>query len=149
SKGGSGLLELRRLPPATSATPDAVGVDEPVLSIAETRSGLWALARDGSRSLIGPLDPTTGVFDRQRALELGRRFTASEMQGAGRTLWVEGTFRGSQGAIVRVHVRADGGLVANHPVLLHAPLQSDLLGLDGNHVLVAADGRLYRLNLGS
>lgn len=149
SKGGSGLLELVPLTGATTTAPEAVRIAEPVVSIAETQRGLWALVWDGSRSVVAPLDPASGRIDRTRAVQLPRGFTGSELQGTGSRLWVGGAFSDARSGIVRMSVRDDGHASASRPVLLRAPNQSGLLGLDGNDVLVAADGRLYRVHVGS
>jgi hypothetical protein len=99
--------------------------------------------------VIAPLDPVTGAFDRARGVELPRRFQATQLQAAGRTLWARGAFSDHQAGIVRIKVRSDGHAVADEPVMFRAPGRGEVLGVDGHEVLVAADGELYRVDIRS
>jgi hypothetical protein len=121
----------------------------PVVAIVDTPTGPWALTLAPDGTVVAPLDVTTGVVDRDRGVRLPARFTGTGLQAAGNTLWAQGTFSENQAGLARITVRNDGRAIAADPVMFRAPTNSDVLGLDGNEVLVAADGQLYRVDVGS
>jgi hypothetical protein len=142
-------VDLLRLTPSARGPSIDVRMAVPVVAIVETPTGPWALTLESGDSVLVPLDVTTGAVDRDRGVRLPARFAGTGLQAAGNTLWVTGGFANSEGGIVRIDLRKNGRTVAQPPVMLRAPNQSDVLGLDGNEVLVVADGRLYRVNVGS
>jgi hypothetical protein len=142
-------VDLLRLTPSARGPSIDVRMTVPVVAIVDTPTGPWALTLESGGTVVAPLDVTTGAVDRDRGVRLPARFTGTGLQAAGNTLWVTGGFANSEGGVMRIDVRKNGRTVAQPPVMLRAPNRSDLLGLEGNEVLVAAEGRLYRVNVGS
>jgi hypothetical protein len=142
-------VDLLRLTPSARGPSIDVRMALPVAAIVDTPAGAWALTSESGGSVVAPLDVTTGAVDRDRGVRLPARFTGTGLQAAGSTLWVTGGFANSEGGLVRIDVHKNGRTVAQPPVMLRAPNRSDVLGLEGNEVLVAAEGRLYRVNVGS
>jgi len=139
--------KLMKLEATTLAPPTVVSTDVSLLSVAATPGDAWAMTQLAGRTVVAPLDPSTGILDRARAVQLPKRFHGSELQAAGNTLWVAGTFPDLQSGITRVVVHNDGRAVADEPVMLRVPNPSDVLGTEGHGVLVAADGALYRVDI--
>jgi hypothetical protein len=144
---GSALGQVARL--SIGASPTIVRTGIAPLSVTASGNGAWAAVGEGGRSVIVPVDLSTGHVDRARAVELPRRFFGSQLQGVGNTLWVRGSFTDKQAGIARIEIRPNGRGVAGDAVLFRAPNNADVLGLDGNDVLVAADGALYRVDIRS
>jgi len=140
---GSKIFKLDATRPEA---PTVASTDTALLSVAATPHGAWALTSLGGRMMVAPLDAASGAIDRARAPHLPKRFSASDLRAAGDTLWVFGRLD-DQSAIVRIGVRADGSVVAERPVVLRVPANSDVLALEAHDVLVAADGELYRVDI--
>jgi hypothetical protein len=142
-------VDLLRLTPSARGPSIDVHMTVPVVAIVDTPTGPWALTYGSGESVVAPLDVMTGAIDRDRGVRLPARFTGTGLQAGGNTLWVTGGFDNSEGGLVRIDLRKNGRAVAQPPVMLRAPNRSDLLGLAGNEVLVATEGRLYRVTVGS
>jgi hypothetical protein len=144
---GSALGQIVRL--VAGAPPTIVRTGIAPWSVTASANGAWALVKEGERTVIAPLDLSTGTFDRARSVQLPKRFHGQDLQLAGSTLWVRGPFADNQPGIARITVRPDGRAVVDDPVMFRAPNNADVLGLDGHDVLVAADGELYRVDIRS
>jgi len=141
---GSKLVDLAA---TAMSEPTVASTDVELLGVAATPVGAWVLTQTAGRTVIAPLDPSTGISDRARAVQLPKRFHSSDLQASGNTLWVRGAFADSKSGLARVDVRNDGHAVVGDPVMLRVPTHDDVLGLGRHDVLVAADGELYRVDV--
>jgi hypothetical protein len=88
------------------------------------------------------MDLATGSFDRSRALRLPGEFVSGELAAAGNTLWVRGGSR-----LLPVTLKDNGRAVDGRPVVIHPSNRGELLAVSRHELLVAADGRLYRVSI--
>jgi len=142
--------ELVRLDATSTSPPPVITTDAPLVSVAATRTALWALSWADGRTVIAPLNPISGAFERRTdGVTLPRRFVGNELQTSGDAVWALGTLTDSQKALVRLDTRDRGAVVHGRLVMFRAPNNSAVLGLDGKDVLVAADGELFRVDIRS
>ena len=143
-----GQALLAQLDGTSAAPPSIVSTDAPLVSVVATRTELWALTSADGRGVIAPLNPVSGAIEtRTSGVTLPRRFVGADLQTAGDAVWVMGTLTDSQKALLRLDTRDHGVVQHSRLVLFRAPNDSDILGLDGHEVLVAADGALSRVEV--
>jgi len=137
--------QLARLD-ATAPAPSIVDTEVSLVSVAATRTGLWALTWANGRGTVAPLNPISGAFEGDtNGVTLPRRFVGSELQASGASVWVLGTLTDSQDGVLRLDTGDRGVVRQSRLVMFRPPNGSAVLGLDGDEVLVAADGELHRV----